>query len=238
MLTLDHIVVHVDNSNEISALKSELDKASIPFEPDWGKAAKGFKIANIWIGQQYFEIVDILSADNLWQPQWSERHAQGDRGIYCIFLKTNEPIEQLHAKFLSEGIKATEPERTRFKWMFGLLEKKLPWQFMLLPNIPGTPIELGIIRYDEGAEKKHKPFMVPNTEDIGIVGLSRAVVYSEHCDEAKTYLERIGRIVSEDIPIELNEKGSSEQRIIELKAELKADLSFSGFQVANVAVVP
>lgn len=237
MLALDHIVVHVNETSEIAKLSAELTRAGVPFEPDWGKEAKGFKVANIWLGQQYFEIVDIRTADNLWQPQWSARHARGDRGVYCIFFKTNEDIHGLYKKLLGSGVQATEPERTRFKWLFGLLEKKLPWQFMLLPEIPGTPVELGIIRYDEGAEKKSRPYMVPNTEDIGLTGLSKACVYTERQSEAQAYLETIHRTISQEVSLELSPKTPEQTAVVQLTAEVAPGKNLSGFKVANTAVV-
>ena len=238
MLTLDHIVVHVDSSKETTELKSELDRVGIPFEPDWGKKAKGFKVSNIWIGRQYFEIVDILSADNLWQPQWSERHARGERGVYCLFLKTNQAVNDIYAALIREGINVSRPERTRFKWMFGLLEKKLPWQFILLPKIPGTPVELGIIQYDAGAEKKFKPFMVPNTEDKGLLGLVEARVVSRAKDEAAAWLETLSRITGQELPLKLVEKtGESENVVLQLVPELASGTNFSGVSIANVRIV-
>ena len=236
MLTLDHIVVHIDGAAELTDLSAELKGAGIPFEPSWGKAAKGFKVANIWIGQQYFEIVDIYSPDNLWQPQWSARHANGDRGVYCIFFKTDENIYKLYNKFLGSGVQAAEPERTRFKWLFGLLEKKLPWQFMLLPKIPGTPVEIGIIQYDGGAEKKSRPYMVPNTEDVGLTGLSKARVYTEQHSEAQTYLETIRRLSSQDVALELSPKNPEQTAAAELLA-VTTNNTLSSFKVANTTVV-
>ncbi|MFG6096420.1 hypothetical protein SPB21_14265 [Leptothoe sp. ISB3NOV94-8A] len=237
-MILDHIVVHVESLEEINTLKAELDRLDIPFEPTWGKAAKGFQVSNIWVGQQYFEIVNILSSNNLWQPQWAARHAQGERGVYCVFFKVNEDIHQLYKNLKGANILVNEPERTCFKWMFGLLEKKLPWRFMLLPKIPGTRIELGIIQYDKGAEKKYAPFMVPNTKDKGIVGLRSACIYTDQVDEADAYLEEVGRLVNQTVPIQLNKQvGSAPGLVLELQAELDADVKFSGFNVSNVAVV-
>ena len=135
--------------------------------------------------------------------QWSERHARGERGVYCLFLKTDQAIEDIYAELTREGVNVSQPERTRFKWMFGLLEKKLPWQFILLPKISGTPIELGIIQYDEGAEKKFKPFMVPNAEDKGILGLAEARIVSQMKDKASTWLENISRFTGQALPLKL-----------------------------------
>ena len=133
----------------------------------------------------------------------------------------------------------TEPERTRFKWLFGLLEKKLPWQFMLLPGIPGTPVELGIIRYDAGAEKKNKPFMVPNTETEGIVGLDTAYVSSEESKKARGYLERLQHLLARDMPVHISNKVDFEQdTTVKITARLRPNKAFSGFRVADVVVVP
>lgn len=237
-MILDHIVVHVESLEETNDLKADLDKLDIPFEPTWGKEAKGFKVSNIWIGKQYFEIVNILGSDNLWQPQWASRHTQGDRGVYCVFFKVSEDIYQLYKNLKGASIDIMEPERTSFKWMFGLLEKKLPWRFMLLPRIPGTPIELGLIQYDKGAEKKYEPFMIPNTKDKGILGLSNACIYTSQIEEANAYLERVSGLVNQTIPIQLNKRISSgSNTVLSLQAVLKSDAEFSSFSISNVSVV-
>ena len=235
MLTLDHIVVHVNGGEDIIRLKSELDRAGLPFEPDWGKKAKGFTVANVWLGRQYFEIVNILAPDNLWQPQWSARHARGDRGVYCLFLRTNQNIDDLHAAFTREGVPTSLPERTRFRWMFGLLEKKLPWRFMLLPPVPGTPVELGVIQYDSGAEGKFRPFMTPNAEDKGLLGLERATVVSGSRDEAHAWLENVSRVLG---PLPLNVEGDGSQgAALRLTPKLAPGTDFSGVRIANVRIL-
>ena len=235
MLTLDHIVVHVDG-DDITQLKSELDRAGLPFEPDWGKKAKGFKVANVWIGRQYVEIVNILAPDNLWQPQWSARHARGDRGVYCLFLKTDQDFDDLHAAFTRGGVHASQPERTRFKWMFGLLEKKLPWRFMLLPPVPGTPVELGVIQYDRGAEAKFRPFMVPNAEDKGLLGLEKATVVSGNRDEACAWLENLSRILGQALPLNVGGDGS-QGAALHLTPRLAPGTDFPGVKIANVQIL-
>ncbi|MEJ2035873.1 MAG: hypothetical protein P8X69_07295, partial [Maritimibacter sp.] len=128
-MMIDHIVAHFDTAREISDLKASLDAAGIPFEPSWGKKAKGFEISNIWIGEQYFELVQIKDDNNLWQPEWATRHRAGDRGAYCLFLDVDEEIETLRARLIGAGIAAGEVQRTSFKWFFNLFEKRLPWRF-------------------------------------------------------------------------------------------------------------
>ena len=235
MLTLDHIVVHVDG-DDIIRLKSELDWAGLPFEPDWGKKAKGFMVANVWIGRQYFEIVNILAPDNLWQPQWSARHARGDRGVYCLFFETDQDIDDLHAALERKDISASQPERTRFKWIFGLLEKKLPWRFMLLSPIPGTPVELGVIQYDSGAEAKFRPFMVPNAEDKGLLGLEGATVVSRSRSEACAWLENVSRILGQTLPLSV-EGDDSQGAALHLTLKLAPGTDFPGVRIANVQIL-
>lgn len=31
----------------------------LPYEPKWGKGTKGFNVSNLWIGNEYLEMVNI-----------------------------------------------------------------------------------------------------------------------------------------------------------------------------------
>lgn len=58
MVRLDHFVINIDNDmKKLIELKKQIAPLGIPFEPTWGKGTKGFKVANIWIGLQYLEMV-------------------------------------------------------------------------------------------------------------------------------------------------------------------------------------
>lgn len=236
MLKLDHLVLHVDSNQQVQEIKQQMDAAGLPFEPSWGKKAKGFQISNIWIGRQYFEVVDILSRDNQWQPQWSKRHEEGERGVYCIFFHSPVSLDHLYSKVTEAQIAASKPERTRFKWLFGLLEKRLPWRFTVLPKIPGTDIEIGFIEYDEGAFKKFSPYMVPNCTDVGITGIKRCSILSSDTELAECWLRKLESIVGAQLPITLKEAtcGSS----VELTVIGESGHAFRGVEFSDVALNP
>ncbi|GGX62657.1 hypothetical protein [Saccharospirillum salsuginis] len=236
MLKLDHVVLHSDGTAHVEDLKETLQSAGIPYEPSWGKKARGFRISNIWIGRQYFEIVEIHSDDNLWQPQWADRHREGERGTFCLFLKVDRNIDDVYRQLVDSGVEATAPERTRFKWLFGLLEKKLPWRFITLPKIPGTDIELGIIEYDEGAERKFEPFMVPNGTEVGLTGLSNPVIQSFHSDLAEQWLAQIQTAIGEPLPIAVVARTSDEA--LHLTVESSAGATFTGAAFSDVTLSP
>ena len=191
-MVLDHFVIHIDDDPAIlDALKSRLGTHGVPFEPGWGKGTKGFKAANIWIGRQYFEIMRILRPDGGgWVPHWVERHHQGRRGLYCIFLKTGRLNE------IAENLRATDiaikgPERIIYRALLGLLKKSMPWRVLYLPPVPGTDLEFGFIEYDPGLEAQLKSHMVPNADENGITGISDARLCLPLSDEARSFLLRL-----------------------------------------------
>lgn len=236
MLNFDHIVLHVNNSDEVSNLKSQLDKVGIPFEPSWGKKAKGFQISNIWIGQQYFEIVDIYKDQSAWQPSWVKRHKNGDRGAYCIFVKSKDSIDELHNKLAGAGIAVTQPERTTFKWFFNLLEKRLPWRFFITPKIPGTNVELGFIQYDEGAEEKFAPYMVPNSSENGVTGIANTILYTRELQAAEQWLNKVQDALGDKISISIKEQ--LDEVSVTLEVESNESSVFNGAKVFDVLLQP
>ncbi len=201
-----------------------------------GEKSKGFQISNIWIGSQYFEIVDILHRENQWQPNWADRHADGDRGSYCLFLKTTIPIEYVYQRLKAAGFSISEPERTSFKWFFKLLQKKLPWRFVLTSKIPGTEIELGFIEYDKGAEAKFAPFMVPNSSENGINSITRAKILSTELDLAKAWLVEVQEALGKPIGLTVGEK--SDEFALLLEVEAAEGVEFKAVPVFDVLLQP
>lgn len=240
-MDLDHIVVHWDEQDNIEDIKSTLLAAGIPFKPEWGKKAKGFKISNIWIGTQYFEIVQLFSRDNLWVPRWSQRYFNGERGSFCGFLRVDEngDLDALYQRLQARGIKVTEPERTSFKWFFGLFKKTMPWRYILTECIPGSLLELGFIQYDRGALDKFIAYMIPNASEHGIQGMDKLRLYSHQYREAMDYLKRLESILETGLPIEFRERLSGGMAQVEVKLN-RTTASITGKPVhfADISLMP
>ena len=235
-MNFDHVVIHANGTDQVHGLKGKLEEARIPYEPTWGKKSKGFQISNIWIGKQYFEIVDILHQENLWQPNWAERHANGDRGSFCLFLKTTIPVDDVYRRLKDAGVAISEPERTSFKWFFKLFQKKLPWRFSLTSKIPGTEIELGFIEYDKGAEAKFAPFMVPNSSENGINSIAHARILSTEVDLTKSWLVKVQEALDEPIGLAVGEK--SEDIALLLELETSEGVQFEAVSIFDVLLQP
>lgn len=235
-MNFDHVVIHANDTDQVYGLKGKLDDAGIPYEPSWGKKSKGFQISNIWIGNQYFEIVDILHLENEWQPNWAVRHADGDRGSYCLFLKTTIPIDEVYQRLKGAGFSISEPERTSFKWFFKLFQKKLPWRFALTSKIPGTEIELGFIEYDKGAEAKFAPFMVPNSNENGINSIARAKILSKELDLARAWLIKLQETLGQPIGLTVEEK--SDEFALLLEVETAEGVEFKTVPIFDVLLQP
>ena len=98
LLRLDHFVIHIDyDPRKLQALKEQFDGYGIPFEPEKGKGTKGFKVSNIWIGDQYLELPYLKNADGCgWksmQPIAAERAPRCPQCGGCISCSTTDSIE-------------------------------------------------------------------------------------------------------------------------------------------------
>lgn len=191
-MKLDHFVVHIDNDETIlDNLKKQIEPLGFPFEPAWGKGTKGFKAANIWIGRQYFEIVHLLRPDGGgWPAHWVKRYNEGKRGLCCLFLATDN-IEKIAESLRNSQIEIQGPEHISFKIFFGLWKKTLPWKLIYLPPIPGTDFDIGFIQYDPDPRDRIKQFLVPNSDENGIIGVHSACVTVPMTDESKLFLSKI-----------------------------------------------
>ena len=191
-LELDHFVIHIDDDpNILSDLKARLAVVNVPFEPDWGKGTKGFKAGNIWIGRQYFEIIRILRPDGGgWVDRWVARYHAGQRGLYCVFFKTDN-LDGLAARLHAAGIQTPACERVTYRVFFGLFRKTMPWRMLYLPPLPGTDLELAFIEYDPDPRDVMKAHMVPNADENGITGIDTMRLRLPFGDEARDFLLRI-----------------------------------------------
>lgn len=64
MMRLDHFVIHIDkDQTKLESLRSQIEPIGFPFNPHSGKGTKGFQVANIWIGDQYLELVWLRTKD-------------------------------------------------------------------------------------------------------------------------------------------------------------------------------
>ena len=193
MVRLDHFVLNIDNDMEkLKRLKKQIEPLGYPFEPTWGKGTKGFKVANLWIGLQYFEMVWLKTKDGGgWRPDWVQKYNSGHRGIIAIYLMTDE-LDKIREELKSRGIPVSEPERISFRWFFGLLKKTMPWRSLFTDPIPGTDLQIcyGELDSPEIMEKM-KAYMVPNAADNGIEGIKEATVKSNFSEEAWTYIRKL-----------------------------------------------
>jgi CO dehydrogenase/acetyl-CoA synthase beta subunit len=63
-MRLDHFVVHIDQDPpKLQSLKDQIVPMGFPFNPTAGKRTKGFQVANIWIGDQYLELIWLKTQD-------------------------------------------------------------------------------------------------------------------------------------------------------------------------------
>lgn len=192
MMKLDHFVLHIDNSEQtLERLKEEIAPKGFPFEPAWGKGTAGFKVSNIWIGRQYFEIIRLLTPDGGgWVKTWVDKYNTGKRGLFCIFLKTDD-IQGMANELSARGVSVQGPERISFKALFGLVRKNLPWQVLYLPAIPGTDLEIGFIQYDPDPKDRIKQYLVPNSDENGITGVHSATVSLPLTANAREHILKI-----------------------------------------------
>lgn len=64
MLRIDHLVVNIDKKYQTDELEIQsIRNTGLPYEPKWGKGTKGFKASNIWIGNEYLEMINLFKKD-------------------------------------------------------------------------------------------------------------------------------------------------------------------------------
>lgn len=178
MFKLDHFVVNINGNyqKDKDEIKN-ITEAGFPYEPSWGKGTKGFKASNLWIGNEYFEMINIIRADGGgWKEDWVELYNKGYRGLICLMLDV-EDIDKLYKSLTNKSIGVTKPEYLKFKWFFNLLTRTMPWRNSYINFFEGIPMQIGFQQMkDEKSRDFMDQYMVPNSRDNDILGINKVVI--------------------------------------------------------------
>jgi len=142
-MKIDHLVINVDekyqkDKNIIDCIRT----TGLPYEPKWGKGTRGFKASNLWIGNEYFEMIRILkSSGGGWIDEWTRKYNQGHRGMICLMLDV-EDIDTIYSLLKRNGIQVTPPEWLEFKWFLNLLTKECPGEILIFPFLKVSRFKL------------------------------------------------------------------------------------------------
>lgn len=179
-MRIDHLVFNV---NEDYQKKSErvtlINNAGFPYDPKKGKGTKGFKVSNLWIGRQYFELVSILERDGGgWKKEWVELFNKGYKGCVCVMLETGD-ISEIERKAAEWNLKNAKQERISYR-IFRFLKVNCPWVNLYLPPFGDMPFQIGFQQYDDpNYLSKVEKRMQPNSRQNNINGLNEIVIYGQ-----------------------------------------------------------
>jgi len=220
-IRIDHLVINVDKQYQIDkTIINEIKDNGFPYEPKWGKGTFGFKAANLWIGNEYFEMIRILKKNGGgWRKEWVEMYNNHHRGLICLFIETDNIVEEFN-RLNKIGIKISEPEYLKFKWFFGLLTRTMPWQNSYLPFFQWTPLQLGFQQMkDLKSRNWMEQYMVPNSTENGILGIKKINIFGNYSVEDKSLIKSIfpNAIIDENkIIVELK----NEQKLVFIQNDI------------------
>ncbi|WP_153732783.1 hypothetical protein [Sporosarcina obsidiansis] len=178
-MKIDHLVVNVDQKYQKDSVEIEsIRDAGLPYEPKWGKGTRGFKASNIWIGNEYFEMIRLLKEDGGgWKLEWVEKYNRGHRGLICLMLDVDDLDTIYNELTNTNSINITEPTYLQFKWGFGLFTRTMPWRNSYFPFFEGIPLQIGLQQMkDEKSVEFMRQYMVPNARDKGINGIKEICI--------------------------------------------------------------
>ncbi|MFJ7950905.1 VOC family protein [Lysinibacillus sp. NPDC096418] len=192
-MKIDHLVVNVDNFvQKDKGIIDSIHSIGLPYNPKKGKGTKGFKVSNIWIGNEYFEFISIKTNDGGgWLKDWTMKYHDGHRGLIGFCLEVDD-IEESYKNLLQQNINVVPPKPLEFRWFFNLLKKTMPWRNLYLPEFQGVPFQFFLQQIDDEKTKKYmKKHMVPNSIENEISGISEVMIYGKLTIEDKKLLNAL-----------------------------------------------
>lgn len=205
--SIDHVVINIDkNYQEDKTIIEKIKASGLFYEPSKGKGTRGFKASNIWIGDEYLELIQIKTKDGGgWRKNWVEKYNSGHRGVIGLFLKT-ENIENT-GKLLKD-FQITSPERIVFPMIFNLVHISAKWRNSYLPFLSGVPLQLGFQQVDnKKIEANMRKRMQPNSEKNGFFGIKTIKFFGDFSIEDFETIKKIfscNEITENHIEIPLN----------------------------------
>lgn len=220
ILKLDHFVINIDRKYQTdNRIIEKIRKVGFPYEPKWGKGTKGFKASNIWVGNEYFEMINLLKPNGGgWKKDWVEQYNNGHRGLICLMIDTDD-INSLYEKMRSKDISITKPQYLQFKWFFNLFTRTMPWKNSYLNFFEGAPLQIGFQQMkDDKARDFMRQYMVPNSKDNGITEIQEVIIKANFTKTDIELLHKIFEVEANNnnrIEVELSNGG----RVIFKKAQ-------------------
>lgn len=177
-MKIDHLVINVNDKYQLdNNIIEEIRKKGFPYEPKWGKGTKGFKVSNLWIGNEYLEMIRLLKEDGGgWKSEWVNHYNNDHRGLICLMIDVDN-LDAEYKRILNKGINITEPKYLQFKWFFNLFTRTMPWRNSYINFFQGVPMQIGFQQMkDSKALDFMRQYMVPNSKDNGIDGINKIVI--------------------------------------------------------------
>lgn len=192
-MKIDHLVVNVDGyvQDDKNFIK-KVHAFGLPYEPKWGKGTKGFKVSNLWIGDEYFELIQVKTKDGGgWIKSWTDDYHSGHRGLIGFALEVDD-IEATYQKLIKQNVPVTVPEPLKFKWFFNLLSKTMPWKNSYLPKFEGMPFQFFLQQLNDEKSKAYmQKYMVPNSRDTNINGILEVKIYGTLTELDKSIIKAL-----------------------------------------------
>ena len=183
-MKIDHIVLNINPKYQTdNSIIEEIRKTGLLYKPENGKGTSGFKASNIWIGNEYFEMINILKPDGGgWVHKWTNLYNKGHRGMICLMLDVDN-IESLYKNIKGKGIEISEPEWLEIKLFLNLFTKRMPWRNSYLPFFSEVPLQIGFQQLkDEKTRNFMNQRMNPNSIENGIKGIREITIFGKFSD--------------------------------------------------------
>lgn len=183
-MKLDHIVINVNKDYQTSStMIDDIRKTGLIYDPKKGKGTSGFKVSNIWIGKEYFEMVNVRNTSGGgWIPKWTELYNFGHRGMICLMIDTDE-LDSVYTNLLQSNIFVSTPKWLEFKWFFSLFTRRMPWRNLYLPFFHKVPFQIGFQQMkDSKSRDLMNQFMIPNSQENNINGITKIEIFGKFCE--------------------------------------------------------
>ena len=217
-LRIDHLVLNIDEYYQQEESTRMIEDVGLPYVPKNGKGTSGFKVSNLWLGDEYFEMVRIKKEDGGgWVPDWTKRYLAGERGLVCLMLET-ENMKALYSKLHKKDMSL--PEQAKYKLFYGLLSISPPWKNAYMPFLEGVPFQIGFqqMNNEKSKEKMYKQ-MKPNSRENGFTGISHIEIYGKYTRNDRELIYSLfttkGDVENGDLVWELK----NNQKIVFIQAE-------------------
>ncbi|WP_234410457.1 hypothetical protein [Caldalkalibacillus mannanilyticus] len=101
-------------------------------------------------------------------------------------------MQAVYQALRQKEVQITEPQPLKFRWFFNLLSRTMPWKNAYIQELEGIPFQFFLQQLNDEKTKEYmQKYMVPNSKEKNINGISEVIIYGSLTEKDKQLIMKL-----------------------------------------------